>query len=396
MGRRASILLALALLGVFLGGCWSRREVNELAIVLGAGVDWVQGGRIRLTVQVARPSAFVGGEQGGTGKEAPASWVVWAEGRTVAEAEASLAAKIPREIYWGHCIVLVIGEEMAKHGVRLVTNFFQRSRQPREIIWVMVAKGEAKGFLETYSALAKTSAQAAGFLNLMRVGWAVRLKEFAEMLADRGIQPTLPWVEVVEAGSTPGPEPRPPTLRQVELSGVAVFKEDRMVGRLDPYETTGLLWLMGKAVNEEVVVIPSPDEPERAVSLEVWRSKTRVFPEYDGRSLRFKVEVWVEAHMVEQQSREDLALPDKIKALEEGLAREVRKRMEAALRKSQEEYEADIFGFGRAFHRKYKKEWRRLKDRWDEVFRQAEVEWVIKGRVREIGLQTRRASIPPR
>jgi spore germination protein KC len=396
LGRRASILLALALLGVFLGGCWSRREVNELAIVLGAGVDGVQGGRIRLTVQIARPSAFVSGEQGGTGKEAPASWVISAEGRTVGEAEASLAAKIPREVYWGHCIVLVIGEEMAKRGVRLVTNFFQRSRQPREIMWVMVARGEAKEFLETYSTLAKTSAQAAGFLNLMRVGWAVRLKEFAEMLAYRGIQPTLPWVEVVEAGSTPGPEARPPTLRQVQLSGAAVFKEDRMVGRLDPYETTGLLWLMGKAANEEVVVIPSPGEPERGVSAKVRQSKTRVVPQYDGGSLRFKVEVGLEAHMVEQQSREDLALPDKIKALEEGLAREVGKRMEAALRKSQEEYGADIFGFGRAFHRKYKVEWRRLKNQWDEVFRQAEVEWVIKARVRDIGLQTRRGSVPPR
>ena len=40
----------------FLSGCWNRRELNDLAIAVAAGVDWVDG-RYRLTVQVANPGA---------------------------------------------------------------------------------------------------------------------------------------------------------------------------------------------------------------------------------------------------------------------------------------------------------------------------------------------------
>ncbi|MFZ5646681.1 MAG: Ger(x)C family spore germination protein [Bacillota bacterium] len=395
MVKKIALLLLLVLLIGLPGGCWSRKEITEVAVVLGTGVDWTAEGRIRLTVQIAMPGAFAGGaEAGGAGKEAP-SWVVSAEGKTVEEAERYLAMKVPRDIYWGHSVILVIGEEMAKKGTRMVTNFFQRDREPREIMWFMVAKGEAKDVLETYSDLAKTSAQAAGFLTRMKTGYSVQLREYAEMLASKGVQPVATRVEVKEAGVTPVPgrEKKSPAHKQVELSGVGVFKEDRLVGWLDDYETRGLLWLKGEAV-KGVITVPSPGEPDKEVSIRIRRGSTKVTPEYDGENLRFDVMVKVEGDMVEQQSREDLAKPEKIKALEKGMAGDIIKRANVALEKAQNEYGADIFGFGDAFHRKYKKDWKELKDRWDDEFTRAEVNISVEAHVREIGLLTRRASTP--
>ncbi len=394
MLKKIAFFLLLALLTGILSGCWSRKEISEIAIVLGTGVDLTEDGRIRLTVQIARPTAFVGGgEAGAVGTEAPASWVVSAEGRTVEEAERYLAMKVPRELYWGHNVILVIGEEMAKKGTRMVTNFFQRERQPRENAWLMVTKGEAKDFLETYSDLAKTSAQAAGFLTRMKTCYAVQLREFAEMLASKGVQPTATRVEAKKAGITPGPgqEKVFTAHKQVELTGAAVFKEDKLIGWLDAYQTRGLLWLKGEAM-KGAVIVPSPAEPDKNVSIRILRGSTKVVPEYDGENLRFNVIIKVEGNMVDQQSREDLARPEKIKALKEAVAEAIRQRTAVALEKAQGEYGVDIFGFGEAFHRKYKKAWRELKDRWDEEFTRAEVNVTVDVRIREIGLLTRRAS----
>jgi len=393
--KKIAILLLLALLTGLLGGCWSRKEITEVAVVLGTGVDWTADGRIRLTVQIARPGAFAGGAEAGAGGKEAASWVLFAEGKTIEEAERYLAMKVPRDIYWGHSVILVIGEEMAKKGTGMVTNFFQRDREPREIMWFMVAKGEAKDLLETYSDLAKTSAHAAGFLTRMKTGYSVHLREFAEMLASKGVQPVATRVEVKEAGVTPGPgqEKKSPAHKQVELSGVAVFKEDKLVGWLDDYETRGLLWLKGEAM-KGVITVPSPGEPDKEVSIRIRRGSTKVTPEYDGENLRFDVMLKMEGDMVEQQSREDLAKPEKIKALESEMAEEIKKRAVVALEKAQIEYGLDIFGFGDAFHRKYKKDWRELKDRWDEEFARAEVNIAVEAHVREIGLLTKRASTP--
>jgi spore germination protein KC len=394
MIKRFIILLLLVFLTGLLGGCWNRREINEAAIILGTGVDWTADARIRLTVQIARPSAFgAGGEAGAGGKESPA-WVVWAEGKTIAEAERYLAMKVPREIYWSHSVILVLGEEMAKRGTGTVTNFFHRSREPRETMWLMVTKGEARDILETHSLLAKTSAQAAGFLTMMKTGYAVQSREFAEMLASKGVQPVVTGVEVKETGKAHGPgQENPPAQKEVELSGVAVFKEDKLIGWLDEHETRGLLWLKGE-IKKGVVTIPSPGEPEKEISIKIRRGHTKIIPEYDGQNLRFNVLINVEGDMVEQQSREDLAKPEKIKALESAMAEEIKERAAVALEKAQWEYGADIFGFGDAFHRKYKKEWRKLKDRWDDEFSRASVDIAVEAHVRGTGLLTKRASTP--
>lgn len=395
MIKKIVILLMLVLLTGLMGGCWDRREITEVAIVLGTGVDWTADNRIRLTVQIARPGGFaVGGEAGAGGRELPA-WVVSAEGKTIEEAERYLAMKVPRDIYWGHSVILVIGEEMAKKGTGLVTNFFHRSRQPREIMWLMVAKGEAKDLLETHSELAKTSAQAAGFLTRMETGYSVQSREYAEMLASKGVQPVATRVEVKKAGEShgPGQEEKPPVHKEIKITGVAVFKEDKLIGWLDAYETRGLLWLKGEA-KKGAVTVPSPGEPEKEVSIKIRRGRTKVTPQYDGEYLWFDVNIWLEGDMIEQQSREDLAKPDKIKALESEIAGEIKRRAVIALEKAQEEYGVDMFGFGEAFHRKYKKEWRELKHRWDEEFSRADVHITVEAHVREVGLLTKRASFP--
>ena len=54
MKRILALILLHIVITLFLSGCWNRRELNDLAIAVAAGVDWVDG-RYRLTVQVANP-----------------------------------------------------------------------------------------------------------------------------------------------------------------------------------------------------------------------------------------------------------------------------------------------------------------------------------------------------
>lgn len=393
------VFLYILIPAVFLisaAGCWDRREISELAVVLGTGIDWTPQGKIRLTVQVARPTAFVGGETGTGGKEATAaSWTVSAEGSTVEEAERKLACFVPRQIYWGHSIILVIGEEMAQRGVRPVLNFFQRSRQPRENMWVMVSKGEAEKFLATYSVLEKTSSQAAGFISLRREGRAVHLREFSEMLAKRGVQPSCSLVEVRDEGKVPsqGEENKQAARKQVAISGTAIFKEDRLAGFLNDEETRAALWIIEKRF-QEVIAAPSPKDLSKMISFKIRRCKTKITPYYDGKNPAFYVTLEVEGDVLEQQGDEELAQRETLAAVEKSIAGEMEKKLAAVLHKVQKEYGTDIFGLGEAFRRKYKREWQALKYSWDEQFARADVFIQAEVKVRDFGLLVTPASSP--
>ncbi|MCR4397489.1 MAG: Ger(x)C family spore germination protein [Firmicutes bacterium] len=390
--RGVAIILILALLAAFCGGCWSRREITEIAIVLGMGLDLTPDGRVGLSLQIARPGAFYGGGDTAGGEGRVACWVVRGEGETLEEAAAYLAGKVPRELYWGHSVVLIFGEEMARRGVGAVADFFGRKREPRETMWVTVAEGRASDVLECHSVLEKTSAQAAAFLVTMGLGTAVRFREFVESLADEGVEPIATRVTVREVGVTPCPGEAGAVgpHRQAETSGTAVFRGDKLVGWLDQAETRGLLWLKGRAVGQ-VLTVRVPGKPEGWLSFRARRQRAEIVPRLEGGSVRFDVNLVAEFDMVEQGGIGDFAGPDQIRGSERLLAGAMEAEAGAVVERVRSAYGSDIFGFGDAFHRKYKREWHEMKGRWDEEFARAEVRINARAFVRETGLLTIRA-----
>ena len=388
----ASLLVILVLMTVFQHGCWSRKEMNELALALGAAVDRTPEGKYLLTLQFAKPGEFAGGvQEGGKGKVSAPVWVVSATGKTIFEAERNLAMQVSRHIYWGHLIVLIIGEKAARHGVREVVSLFLRAPQPRETMWVMVTEGDAKNLLMSQPGLEKTSAQAIGFLARSKAGYSVELKDFTAMLASKGGEPTASRLESVKIVSTPLPSEKNP-VEEVRITGVAVFKDDKLTGWLDPSETRGLLWFKGE-VGKGVVTIPCPGTPEKQLSLDIIRAATKVVPEYRHNKVSFTVKLMLEGDLEEEQCTEDLTKPETVKAIEKQLQNDIKQKVELTLNKAQGEFKADIFGFGEAFHRAHKREWRKLKDNWNEEFARAEVKISVEAFVRRTGLLTKPATL---
>jgi spore germination protein KC len=398
------VCLLLILLCIFQSGCWDRRELNELAIVLAAGVDSTPEGNIELTVQIVRPRAFGGGAEkpGGQPKENNV-WVVSQEGRSILDAQRLLEKKVSREMYWGHNVIAILGEDIARDGVSKVTNFFSRSPRVRETIWMFVAQGRAETVLNSHSQLEITSAQAAGFMIRAGTGIPVMLKDLKMMLASQTTHAVLPCIGLTPSGSPQGvgmkeniaeargkQEDSTQVHAEVTICGTGAFKGDKLVGWLDISETRGLLWLTDQ-MEKGVITVPSTEDPDRQISIDLVRANTEVEPFWDGENLWFDVKIEMDGTLLEQQSMEDLTNPQIYRTIEENVSRAIERRARQCLEKAQYQFEADILRFGEAFHIKYKGEWAQIKDRWDEIFATADVNIFIDARIRQTGLETKRA-----
>lgn len=369
--------------------------MSELAIVLGAGVDRTPDNKVQLTLQLARPAAFASGAEvgGGAAEKQNITWVVSETGDTIFEAERNLALKVSRRIYWAHDIILVLGEEAAKSGVRNYLNFFIRDPMPRETTWVLVTRGEAKKLLESHSELEKTSAQSIGSLVRNRAGLAVMVMDFAMALASRGTNPALPLVELQKLGEPQGPGMEEKVQHEeVSITGTGVFEDEYLVGWLDTHETRSLLWLRGE-LNKGVITVPSPGRPDKMLSVNIVWARTRVEPEYDGENISFNVTMSFEGELLEQQSTENLSTLDEVEKVEMAAAESIIERCSATLKKAQGEYGTDIFNFGESFHRKYKKDWKELKYNWNDAFANAQVNITVEAHLRRTGLLTRPAAV---
>ena len=178
-----------------------------------------------------------------------------------------------------------------------------------------------------------------------------------------------------------------------------MFRDDRLVGWLDRAQTRGYNWIRGK-VDSTIISIPAPDADDphdfrQYLSLEVLRAGSRVRVEADDESgkVRATVEVTVKAAIGEARPPLKLEQEEVVfSRIEQLMAEEVRREALDAVEHAQR-LEADIFGFGRLLMASDPKAWRRLEDRWRQVFREMEVDVQVKATIRRTGLASGRFTV---
>ncbi|NPV80273.1 MAG: Ger(x)C family spore germination protein [Firmicutes bacterium] len=399
--RIGAIMLLTAIMTT-MTGCWSRKEIETLGFVMAVGVDQArEEGKVQLTVHIAKPFAMGSGQAGGGAMEEKPFWVVSSTGYTVFEAVRNFLSQSPRWLFWAHNRFILIGEELARKGVRDVIDWFARDGGTRERAWIVVAKGaKASDLLQTEFELERMPAKAAmGIVQSSRMGLSTigesMLIDFLEKLEGEGIDPIAIRAEIIprpQEFDIRGELKREKIGASARITGAAVFKDDKLVGWLNKPETRGFNWVMGK-VRSGIIVIKKPGEEERFIGLEILRAKGGFKPEIkDGRvSVTIKVEA--EANLGDIQGFLDpLKSPEVWTSMERRMATVIRNEIMAAVAKAQE-LDSDIFGFGAELNRRNPKKWLELKDRWDEEFRCINIQVEVKAKLRRSGLIIRSTRI---
>lgn len=132
MKKLVTIVIISSLL---LSGCWDKKELNEISITMGIGVDELDDQYV-VSAQVVVPSEVsVKGSTGGS----PVT-LFKAEGETILEAISKLSRITPRTIYPGHLRVLVISDKVAEKGIGNILDFFERNWEIRSDFYIVIAK----------------------------------------------------------------------------------------------------------------------------------------------------------------------------------------------------------------------------------------------------------------
>lgn len=384
--NRVVLLCSLVVCTAMLSGCWNRTEVNDLALVTGAAIDKKEGDYIELSVQVYIPRTGggqqgMGAQGGGGGGGGVKTLVRSAKGTTVAEAMSKLQELLPRKIFWGHTDIFVIGERMAKQGIRDLIDFIMRFPQPRERAAVFVTKGDAKKTLGFHPPLERTSSEVLREMAKSKLSIDVDVKKLCQMLSGDAQAAALPWVEMLPLEFEHNQNQTIPYIR-----GTAVFRKDKLAGELDDETTRGLLWVRDEIVKEAVITITPKDSPGY-ISFNLDSSSTKLVPQIKNGVWSITVKIETNENMIQNATPLDIMVPAINASLEQQLQEEIRGRVEKALTQTKV-LKTDVFGFAEAFHRKYPKEWNRVKDQWDVRFPELDVKIDAKATIRRPGSTT--------
>ncbi|MEK5480121.1 Ger(x)C family spore germination protein [Paenibacillus sp. FSL R5-0407] len=371
MKRISALILLNLAVSLLLSGCWSRRELNDLAIAVAAGVDKV-GDRYRLSVQVAIPGQVASKKAGSS--QAPAT-LYTAEGDTLFEAARRMTQISPRKIYFPHLRVFLIGESMASQGIAEILDLLLRDHEFRTDFFLVVTRGTtAEEALKIMTPLETIPANKLfSSLQTAAKAWspakAVTLDELINDLTREGKHPVLTGLEITgdrNIGQTKENILNIYTPSHLQYSGLAIFKFDKLIGWLDEKDSRGYRLLIG--------------DVKSSVSFERCKNQGKVVLETLGTNTKTKgkivdsrpemdIKVYVEANVASVECKGlDLTKPETVTELETGMEEKATGILESVIAKVQKEYKVDIFGFGEVFRRSHPRMWTKIKEDWNEGY----------------------------
>lgn len=374
------IFVLILVSALSLSGCWNRRELDTLSIVSGVALDkGEQTDQIKVTVQVIKPSEIktTTSKGGGGGAGGPAPYFDLTEtGTNVFETVRRMLDTSSRRLFWPHNQIIVISQDLARGGVRKYLDFFIRDHETRLMVFLLVSKGQAADILTETTDLEKIpSMEMAKIIkDIGTTSFApqITLKKFTERLLSKTTAPVAPIVYL--------------TNKEGHVAGTAVFKQDKLVGELNPMETRGLLWVTGEVKGGAIDVESLSGIGKN--SLEIIRADKKITPEITDDKITITVKVREEGSLDSEMGSEDLTKLPAWAALEEKQAAAIENEIRAALEKAQE-LNTDIFGFGEAIHHKYPKQWKEIEPMWDEIFPTLEINVTVDAKLRRSGKTTK-------
>jgi len=382
--RMAVVVLVFALA---LSGCWNRRELNELSVVLAMGVDKVDDEYV-VTLQSVDPT------QMSRNRAANRSPVVTFTQRseTIFEALRKVTTKASRKMYVAHLRLLVFNEKAAREGINDIVDFFARDHEFRPDFYIAIAKdANAQELLElTTPTEILPAMELYKSLKVSQEAWAptaaVNIIDFLQKITKTGVEPVLTGVTVIgdiKKGKTLGNVTRPKSFSEFKYVGIGVLKDDRLIGWLNESESKAYNYVTNN-IKSTVGIVGCPDS-DKKFNVEVILSRVNVLPSIRDGEPYAQVKMRTEANLAEVGCDVDLTKEEEFLKLQSAASEQLYDLLFDSITRVQRHYGADIFGFGEAFHRKHPRQWHQWKRDWDRYFKAMQVDISIDYKLRKIG-----------
>jgi spore germination protein KC len=384
MPKYIVFILLISGLALNAAGCWDQVELDKRALIMAVGIDKAgEAGKITLTLQTVIPGRL--GDPLGGSEKGPAVRTVSASGATILEATKNYQQQTDAIPYFLHNRLLIISEELARDGVKPIMDYFIRNFQSQPRAWVLISKGKAADIVKWRSEANQIPANYIADILYCSTRQAVTalatddIHHFILKLASHSTSPATSGIEIVQQHPQESPE--------VRIFGTAVFKKDKMAGWMGLQETRGLLWITNQSM-QGILETSYPNRQKRNLVQQVARSSSKIKPRIINGKVEIQIEVMEDGNIGEQGGSLMLTDRNMIRALENEKSAQMITEIRSCLRKCQQEFHSDIFGFGEEIERHFPREWKQLRKKWDTEFPAMKIEVTAKARFRGTGIIT--------
>jgi len=375
--RKVIALLLIFAVSITFSGCWDEHELDTLFIVTGIAIDNSQTpDQIDVTVQIGKPkSKSSSSESDSSGGQSSSVIIIKTTEATALEGLKTTDRDSSRTLLFQHNQVVLFSSEFAAKGVRNRFDLFLRDNDMRMEVLLIVTAGRADQFLTANLSQEDISgifiARVMQDLKAVSPYLQIRLLDFASRLQEKTSSPLAPIAVLNEVDGK----------QNILIEGTAVFKNDRMIGKLDVEQSRGYLFTMGKVKHASLT---AQSQYGRAVfNIEKLDTKRNVTLRPDG-GVKVTLSVVTSLGIGELRGFSAMNPKDLMTELKSMAQQQITNQISDTFAAARS-LDADIYGFGTSVYQKYPKAWESMEGDWDVLFKDIQLDIKVNVRIPQTG-----------
>ena len=283
------VFCIISILIFSLSGCYSIQSIDDLAYVVALGIDLGQDNNLELTIQLTFPNSS---DSSSTSGEAAPTIINSVECSSINSGINLLNSYISKEINLSHCKVVIFSEAIANRGIGSEIYTLSNQVEIRPDCNIIISKSSAKEYItnskpELENLVAKyyeltpysneytghiVNATISTFFNALSANYSdpVAILGNGNKLnltsSDESINPEQ------EFNIVAGQNPLIEYDRKSENLGVAVFKQDKLVGELTAFESL-LHLILTNQFESSIISINNPYKENSSIDVALYFHK---------------------------------------------------------------------------------------------------------------------------
>ncbi len=380
---------------LLLSGCWSYRELTDIAFVIAIGIDEGEKQPYKLSFQLINPKN-VAGEPQKSGIIGPATVIYQSEGDNLFTANRATTQQVSRRLYYAHTSLVVISEKLARKGIRDVLDILTRSPEFRPTADIVIAKdSSAEDLLNVLTPLDQINADKIQKTlkyseQLYGKTTKTNINDIVSELISNGNLPIISGFKIEgdrkKAKSSENILNQKP-LSTIHADSIALFKNEKLVTWAEGAAARGINWILGNT-SQPAVNIDWADK-KGAISIQILRSNSQIKTEVKNNKPIITINLKAEGNVAEVNTYLDLSREEEFIKLQSELEKVIKNEINEAI-KLGKKYKTDVFSFGDHIRISHPKYWKKVQDHWnDDILPTAEIKINVDASLRLTGLKTK-------
>lgn len=372
MKRLILILIIFSML--LTSGCWDMVEVDQRIYPYTAGYDLINKEEGIYNIIFSYPNLSTLGKEGVPEERTNLKTI---EAENIFDAMHKLSTQLQFGFYFKHLKTIIITEEMALEEklMRETLDGIYRDFTANKSAEMLLTKDSSLVVLEAVEKSTKIDA-VEGILNSL-----LQNLQKSALFTPKDVGQFIFDMDVCGAAVIPIIESKDDELK---IEGGAVFKDYKLIGYIDGIQNRDIAYLRNETKDYSYTTKYKGNEI--TLMLTDIKSKPKLIEARDKIKIKMKVELESHIHSYILGDEYHIHSKEILEDIQNQVAKEYETQFENTIDIFQKEFNVDILEIGDHLRKFHPKTWKKIKDDWDKIYPEIEIDFDVEVAIRRRGL----------